>query len=189
MTCWLSVKAPLYFYCSALNTPKVHALSASLLPSISFQFPRFLLIPQGQVVTVQRAQISLMELPGHDNTHHQGWYPKHNLCNTGTDQKGCWCSCRHSQMGVFLADGYLPGSATLKPHVPRTLGKEICQHTRVPYVFRYLRTQRIPRWNGPPGAGSLYPSTKERLCGSAGSYMLRVMGSERPLPRFLVKKT
>lgn len=46
MTCWLRVKAPLYFYCSALNTPKVHALSASLLPSISFQFPRFLLIPR-----------------------------------------------------------------------------------------------------------------------------------------------
>lgn len=49
MTCWLRVKAPLYFYCSALNTPKVHALSASLLPSISFQFPRFLLIPQDRL--------------------------------------------------------------------------------------------------------------------------------------------
>lgn len=56
---------PPYLYCSAWNGPKAPALSAGSLPSISFQFPHSPLPPRGQVVTVQGAQTSLMELLRH----------------------------------------------------------------------------------------------------------------------------
>ena len=66
---------------------------------------------------------------------------------------------------MFLADGYPLGSATLKPHVPRTLGKEIYQH------FQILTNTGDTKLVWAPRCWKPTPSTN--VGGSVGSYVVQ----------------